>query len=55
MADKHSATTTAHQMPSMPKIRGKNKTHPHSKMMVRLMEMSADTGPLFKEVKKDEA
>ena len=50
-----SATSTAHHMTSMPNRNGNSNTQPLSSTNVRVNEIVADTGPLFKAVKNSEA
>ena len=53
--DAISATDTAPQIPSMPKIRGSSNTAASSKTIDLINEITADILPSFNEVKKEEA
>ena len=51
----NSATPTAHQMPSIPNIAGNKRSMAIWNIRVRKNEIAADTTPLLKAVKKEEA
>ena len=50
-----SATQTAHQIPSTPKIAGRISTEPLWKTRVRRKDIAAETAPLLSAVKNPEA